>query len=183
MTTRLLAPVSAVAAGVRRDVVRTSVVVLAVLLLLVGVFGLWRAHADNAAPARQNHALTDAATTAEVQSSVTRSLQQILTYDYTDPAATRTAAAQALTGKARRQYDELFAALQKRAPHQKLTLTATVQAVAVKELTDTSATLLVFLDQTSKRASDKQASASAAQLSLTLTKVDGAWRISSLEPL
>lgn len=166
-----------------RNGVPVAVLVVAVVMVLVGGFGLWRAHVERDVPARDNLALTDAASTAEVQSSLTRSLGQILSYDYTDGAKTKTAAAQALTGKARSQYDELFTTLQKRAPGQKLTLTAAVQAVAVKTLTRTTATALVFLDQTSKRASDQQSSASAAQLMVSAQLVDGAWRISDLRPL
>jgi len=173
----------AVVDAVRRDLTRTVVVALSLVLALIGVVGLVRAHQDRAVPATRNHALTDAPATADVQSAVTRELGQILSYDYSSPSTTQKAAAQALTGPARRQYDEIFAALQKRAPHQKLTLSATVQSAAVKELTDDSATLLVFLDQSSKRAGDKQASASAAQISITARKVGGVWKIAGLEPL
>lgn len=183
MSTRLLGPLAAAAGGVRRDLVRSVVVTVAVGMLIVGAIGFWRAHADESVPARQNAALTDATTTAGVQSAVTRELGQILSYDYSDPATTQRAAKNVLTGKARSQYDELFAALQKRAPGQKLTLTATVQAAAVKELTDRSASLLVFLDQSSKRASDKETSVSAAQISVTAQKVGSTWKISALRPL
>lgn len=183
MTTRLLRPLAAVAGGVRRDLVSTLVVSVALGMVIVGVLGFWRAHADNAVPARANAALTDAATTAEVQSSVTRALNQVLSYDYAKPGATQRAAGRLLTGDARQEYDELFSALQKRAPGQKLTLTASVQAAAVKELTDRSATLLVFLDQSSQRASDKQKSVSAAQISITAVKVGNTWKISRLQPL
>lgn len=62
-------------------------------------------------------------------------------------------------------------------------LTAQVQATAVKHLTDDKASLLVFLDQSSQRAKDKEATVSAAQLAVTARRVDGEWKISSLKPL
>jgi Mce-associated membrane protein len=62
-------------------------------------------------------------------------------------------------------------------------LSAEVQSAAVKTLTDSTATLLVFLDQSSQRASDKQASVSAAQLQVDAAKVGSTWRITGLKPL
>lgn len=167
----------------RRDKAIAAMLAASLVMLLVGGLGFWRAHAATDVPARANHALSDAAGTAEVQSALTRSFGRILSYDYNDPNKTKTAAASALTGDARKQYDQLFTALQKRAPGQKLTLSASVSAVAVKILTKSSATALVFLDQTSKRASDHQSSASAAQLMVDVRLVDGTWRISELRPL
>lgn len=180
---RVPASVSGVVGVVRREAVRSLVVALAVAMVLVGAWGFWRAHADRGVPAAANRALVDATSTAEVQSAVTRALEQVLSYDYSKPTVTKRAAGQDLTGAARKQYDQLFAALQKRAPGQKLVLRATVQSAAVKHLTADRATLLVFLDQSSKRAADKQASASAAQIAITATKVGASWKISSLQPL
>jgi Mce-associated membrane protein len=88
-----------------------------------------------------------------------------------------------LAGKARTEYDTLFASLQQRAPGQQLQLTAQVQAIGVKELRGDKATLLVFLDQSSQRAADKESSVSAAQLSVTAEKKDGSWKITGLKPL
>jgi Mce-associated membrane protein len=62
-------------------------------------------------------------------------------------------------------------------------LTAEVQSAAVKTLTDSTATLLVFLDQSSQRSTDKQASVSAAQLEVDAARVGTTWRITRLKPL
>ena len=74
-------------------------------------------------------------------------------------------------------------ALEDRAPGQQLTLTAQVQVAAVRKLEGKHATLLVFLDQASQRAKDKESSVSAAQLSIDAEKIDGQWRVTALRPL
>jgi Mce-associated membrane protein len=62
-------------------------------------------------------------------------------------------------------------------------LSAEVQSVAVKTLSPSTATLLVFLDQSSQRATDKQASVSAAQLQVDAARIGGEWKVTSLKPL
>lgn len=158
-------------------------VALAAVLLVVGMLGWWMAYDQSSTDSAQNRALTDAAATARVQSEVSRSLTSILSYDYADPSRTQTAAKESLTGAASKEYDTLFASLEDRAPGQELVLTAAVQSAGVKELTVDTASLLVFLDQSSQRAEDGEASFSAAQLSVKAKKIDGVWKISSLQPL
>ncbi|GAA1743311.1 hypothetical protein [Aeromicrobium alkaliterrae] len=157
--------------------------VLAAVLAIVGAYGLWQANELRSTPAADNLAVVDASLTAEVQSFVTQGLTQVLTYNWADPDTTTAAADQVLAGDARSEYDTLFADLQEKAPGQQLTLTASVQSVAVKEMTEDSAVVLVFLDQTSQRASDQQASISAAQLSVTAEKSGGTWTITELRIL
>jgi Mce-associated membrane protein len=88
-----------------------------------------------------------------------------------------------LVGAALKQYNVLFAALQKKASGQQLTLTAKVVTAGVTYLQGDRAQLLVFLDQTSTRASDGKTSASAAQLQISAELAHGSWRISNLIPL
>ncbi|KQX74409.1 hypothetical protein [Aeromicrobium sp. Root472D3] len=155
---------------------------LATILLAVGMVAWWTWFDLRGDDASANAAVIDAKT-AEVQSSVSQALGRILTYDYQDPATTEAAADAVLAGKARTEYDTLFASLQQRAPGQQLTLTAQVQAIGVKELRDGRATLLVFLDQSSRRAADQESSVSAAQLAVTAQKKGGTWKITGLTPL
>jgi Mce-associated membrane protein len=157
--------------------------VIAGVLLVVGAACWWMAIDPAGSSAADNHALVDETATAQVQSDVSRGLTQVLSYDYADPARTTSTLDAVLAGSARKQYDTLFASLQQRAPGQQLVLTAEVQGAAVKELTDDRAKLLVFLDQSSRRADDKEASVSAAQLAVTAKKIKGAWLITGLKPL
>lgn len=167
----------------RTVLVKNVVLVLAGALLVVGAVGWWMARDARADSPAENLALIDAKATAQVQAEVSRGLTQVLSYDYADPARTTSALDTVLAGKARQEYDTLFASLQERAPGQQLVLTAEVQGAAVRELTDDSAKLLVFLDQSSQRSADKEASISAAQISITAKKVKGAWLITGLKPL
>jgi Mce-associated membrane protein len=154
-----------------------------VVLGAVAIGALWQAHDLRSSPSAQNKAVVNTAATSEVQSEVTKALVGILSYDYSDPGTTSQAASAVLTGKAKSQYDELFSSLQERAPGQKLVLSATVQVAAVKELSDRDAVLLVFVDQSSQRATDKESTVSAAQLSITAKKYDTGWKISDLSTL
>jgi Mce-associated membrane protein len=162
---------------------RWILLILAALMVAAGVVGLWQAHRLRSDGASRNHALVDATATAQVQSQVSQALVKVLSYDYSNPAPTQQAAAQLLAGAARSQYDTLFSTLQQKAPGQKLVLTAQVQSAAVKTLSGETATLLVFLDQSSQRSSDKQASVSAAQLQVDATEFDGVWKVTGLTPL
>ncbi|TNC52284.1 hypothetical protein [Mumia zhuanghuii] len=159
------------------------VLALLVALTVFGLVGAWMAYDIRSTPSGQNLAVVDTTATAEVQSEVSRALTRVLSYSYDDPSPTEEAAEEVLSGDARAEYDTLFASLQERAPGQQLILTAQVQMAAVKELTDDTATLLVFLDQSSQRANDKEASVSAAQLAVTAKKVEGAWTVTELTPL
>jgi len=107
----------------------------------------------------------------------------VLSYRYADPAATHAAATQVLTGDAARQYEVLFKALQQKAGSEQLTLTAKIVAAGVETLEGDHAQLLVFLDQSSTRASDGTTSTSAAQLRIAAVRRGGVWRISELVPL
>jgi Mce-associated membrane protein len=157
--------------------------VLAAVMVAAGAVGLWQAHRLHDDGASRNHALVDAGTTAQVQSQVSQALVKVLSYDYANPGPTQQAAAQLLAGAARSQYDTLFTTLQQKAPGQKLVLSAEVQSAAVKTLTGSTATLLVFLDQSSQRATDKQASVSAAQLQVDAAEIGGVWKVTGLTPL
>lgn len=155
----------------------------AAVMLVLGLVAAWQSWQLHSSPAASNHALTDATRTAEVQQSVSKALTSVLSYDHANPSATEQAAEQWLVDDAHDEYETLYASLAERAPGQKLTLTAVVQTVGVKELDDNSATALVFLDQSSQRASDDEASVSAAQLSVDVVKRDGVWKVSGLTPL
>lgn len=159
------------------------VFLLAAALVATGLLGAFLAWQIRSSDAAGNLAVVDADATAEVQAEVSQALGAVLTYNYEDPAPTQAAAEALLSGDAREEYDTLFASLQERAPDQELVLTAQVQAVAVKTLDEDSAELLVFLDQSSQRADDDEASVSAAQLAVEAERGSDGWVITGLEPL
>lgn len=156
---------------------------LAVALLVVATVLAWQSHTLRNDPALENRAQLDEAIEQDVISVVSRGLTQVLSYDYTQPEATRAFADQVLAGQAREEYDTLFASLQDRAPGQELTLTAEVQVAGVEDLKSSKAKLLVFVDQKSMRKKDKEASVSAAQLDITAERKGATWVITGLKPL
>lgn len=163
---------------------RIAVAVVAVVALVVGAVGWWQYADLTTGPAADNAALVDEKATAEVQSQVAVALERVLTYDHADPAPTEESAKSLLAGKARTEYETLFTALQEQAPGQKLVLTAKVSAAGVTELEGDRASLLVYVDQSSRRAGEDQANVSAAQLAVTAERsAAGSWQVTSLRPL
>jgi len=165
------------------NLARWASLALIIIMLAVGVAGWWRVWDLRSGDAAENLAVVDATADGKVRTAVSQALTQVFSYDYQQPEVTEEAASRYLSGDARKEYDTLFEVLKKKAPNQKLTLTAQVQTIAVKELSDGKASLLVFLDQRSQRAKDDEASASAAQLAVTAKENDGTWTITQLKPL
>ncbi|MEU9980838.1 hypothetical protein [Streptomyces sp. NPDC050856] len=150
------------------------------MALLFGGTGLaWRAHQLTAGPATANRALTDADATSRVVGEVSGALTRVFSYTPGDTATTRQAARRLLSGKAARQYDTLFAQVERHAAEQRLTLTTHVVRAGAVLLTDRTARLLVFLDQVARR-TGRPATTVAAQLSVTAERRDGHWQITDI---
>ncbi len=163
---------------------RLPVFLLAAAVLLAGA-GVWftveaRSAASN--PAAANRALTDVGATADVTSSITLSMNRIFSYSYDKTDVTEKAATAVLRGPARDSYDKLFAQVRAKAPEQKLVLTSRVSAIAVQELDNGHARLLVFLDQSAVRADNNATNSAAAQLSVTAERSGDGWVITDLAP-
>ncbi|WP_237551518.1 MULTISPECIES: hypothetical protein [unclassified Streptomyces] len=151
-------------------------VVVAGLLVVSGVVLFYLAHELRTEPATRNHALTDADATNRVNGDVSSALAKIFSYTPDGTNATARTANQVLTGKAAKQYAELFTQVQKNAPAQKVTLTTDAVRVGTVSLRGDTAHLLVFLDQSTHRG-DKKAVTSAAQLSVTAQLHNDVWQI------
>lgn len=163
---------------------RLPVLLLAATLVLTGA-GVWftlEAHSAATTPAAANLALTDVGATADVTSAVTLAMNRIFSYSYDRTDVTEKAAAAVLRGPAKVSYDKLFAEVRKKAPEQKLVLTSRVSAIAVQELTNGHARLLVFLDQSAVRADNNATDSAAAQLSVTADHTGDGWVVTELEP-
>ncbi|GHG24875.1 MULTISPECIES: hypothetical protein [Amycolatopsis] len=163
---------------------RLPVLLLAATLVLTGA-GVWftlEARSAAADPAAANLALTDVAGTADVTSAVTLAVNRIFSYSYDRTDVTEKAAAAVLRGPAKDSYDKLFAEVRRKAPEQKLVLSSRVSAIAVQELKNGHARLLVFLDQSAVRADNNATDTAAAQLSVTAEHTTGGWVITELEP-
>ncbi|WP_217227098.1 hypothetical protein [Streptomyces anulatus] len=127
-------------------------------------------------PATANLALTDAEATTRVTGDVSSALGKIFSYGPGATAATRAAAKEVLAGKALQQYAALFGQVERQSADQKLTLTTEVVRAGVTRLTDSSAHLLVFLDQVYERRGRAPTTASA-QLTVVAELREGRWWI------
>jgi len=167
-----------------REWTRTPVLAMLSAALVCAVAGIlfFVDPFHSSAEASPNRAVIDRQDTFEVIGQVDTALQHILSYNYADPGATQTAAAQVLVGDAAHQFQVLFDALQNKGSGQQLTLSAKVVQSGVYSLTDDKADLLVFLDQTSTRKSDGTTAVSAARIQVSAVKQGGVWRISELHP-
>ena len=163
----------------RRALVPGLIVLVGLLLVAAGVVLLVGSGSSSGGDS-SNRALIDQAETTQVIGQVSQALDQVLSYDYTKPQANEQAAAQLLVGDASTQYKTLFDALRSKAGDQQLTLVAKTVVVGVSNLTDTTAELLVFLNQQSTRASDKATSTSAAQIQIHAVKQGDDWKIDGL---
>ena len=163
---------------------RLLLVVLGAATVLLGGFGIWAAvtaHSLRAAAGGANGALVDRPATAAVDRAVTGAVEQIFSYSYADVAKTRAAAQGLLTGAAIRQYDQLFALVERQAPKEKLVVTTKVTNVGVELLSGGRARLLVFADTQDNRAGTSQASYGGAMFAVTAVRRDGRWLIENID--
>ncbi|MFD6494360.1 hypothetical protein [Streptomyces sp. NPDC060188] len=171
------APVHASFTSGRR---RTAVVSLAAVLLLAGAGFLYEAHQVRSTPSAGNHALTDTEATNRVAGDVDNALARIFSYTPKGTDATEKSARAVLTGRAARQYGELFDRVRSDLAEQKVSLTTVAVRTGVIELHGGTAKLLVFLDQTSRRGDAKETYA-AAQLTVTARFDNDRWLIADIQ--
>jgi Mce-associated membrane protein len=158
-----------------------ALVLVAVLLVLAGGWFQWRAAAARTDPAVTNQALVDTAGSTRVVGDVSDELNKIFSYAYDNTAVTAQAAQQSLTGAAASQYNTLFAQVRAHAGAQKLTLTTRTVYAGVTRLSNGTAQLLVFLDQSAVRGDTGAHSTSAAELAVTAQLSDNHWQITTLQ--
>ncbi|MET7745643.1 hypothetical protein [Streptomyces sp. NPDC005385] len=159
---------------------RTAAVTLAAVLLLAGAGFLYEAHQVRSTPSAGNHALTDTEATNRVAGDVDNALARIFSYTPKGTDATKKSARSVLTGRAARQYGELFDRVRSDLAEQKVSLTTVAVRTGVIELHGGTAKLLVFLDQTSRRGDAKETYA-AAQLSVTARFENDRWLIADIQ--
>jgi len=169
-------------AGSRRRLVVAALLGAATIAL--GSFGTWAIVSANglrSAAADANVALTDRATTRTVDHEITDAVETIFSYNYADTARTRASAQRLLTGAAIRQYDQLFALVERQAPKQKLVVTTRVTSIGVELLTGGRARLLVFANSQDTRAGTGQTSYGGAMFAVTAVNLHGRWKIANID--
>ena len=177
-------PAESEQAGSRRSgrVVMTAMLGLAAIIL--GSLAIWAtvaAHRLRSDAANANIAFVDQAATRTVTHDVTTAVNTIFSYNYADTARTRVAAQGLLTGAAIRQYNALFALVERQAPREKLVVTTRVTNIGVEFLTGDRARVLVFANQQDTRAGTGQTSYGGAMFAVTVGLQGGRWKIESID--
>ncbi|WP_026415977.1 hypothetical protein [Actinomadura oligospora] len=155
---------------------------LVAVVVAAAAFALntWASDRASGGPAA-NRALLDRTATSDALTNVSKAVERVFTYSYTDPDSTARAASSLLTGKAASQYQSLFGQVRQEAPRQQLALTTKVSRAGVVRLDrDGTAVVVVFLDQQSTRAGKATGTPVAAQLIVTAHRSGGTWRITEL---
>lgn len=158
--------------------------VLGAATVVIGAFGGWAAVAANGlhdTAAAANDALTDAGATRTVTRQVTSAVNTIFSYSYADTGRTRAAAQGLLTGPAIRQYDQLFALVERDAPAEKLVVTTRVTNIGVELLAGGRARLLVFANQQDTKTGTKQTSYGGAMFAVTAVRQGSRWKIENID--
>ena len=163
-------------------VVMTATLGLAAIIL--GSLAIWAAvaaHRLRADAANANIAFVDQGATQTVTHDVTAAVNTIFSYNYADTARTRAAAQSLLTGAAMRQYNALFALVERQAPREKLVVTTRVTNIGVEFLTGGRARVLVFANEQDTRAGTGQTSYGGAMFAVTVGLQGGRWKIESID--
>ncbi|MFC7449122.1 twin-arginine translocation pathway signal [Rhodococcus daqingensis] len=118
----------------------------------------------------------------EVQQAAADGAKALLTYTPETVFADMVAARELLTGEFKDYHDRLAqGVIVPAATDKKITATATVTATGLTSLTDDSAEVLVFLDQSTTSAAEQAPVDTTVGAEVTLQKVDGRWLISEFD--
>ncbi|MGI5127344.1 hypothetical protein ACQEVB_11090 [Pseudonocardia sp. CA-107938] len=157
--------------------------VAVVLALLASVFGAMWFNREHNGPAA-NHALIDVGATSLVAQQVGEAVKTIYSYDFARLDENEKNARAVITPEFEQQFTQLFGEVRARAPQQKAVVTATVALTGVRELSDDTAVLVIFMNQIATRTAENgpaQQLASAGRLTVTAKKVDGTWKVADVQ--
>lgn len=130
-----------------------------------------------------NGQVTDAAYRTAAMSAAAANATTMLSYSYRTFEADQKATRAVTTGKARKEYDEAIAEVEKNVNDAKLVLKATVMSVSLISLTERTAKALLFVNQVTTAAGSTKQQLDQTRVILTLTRKDGDWIVSHLNPV
>jgi Mce-associated membrane protein len=179
-----LAPAGRLLTRLRPRTVLGPIVMILVAAVLTAAGFLFRGQAglvlDGGSAA--NTALSDTGATTDVVTQVTRDMETVSSYKYTDLAGAQKAGQAVSTGGFLDDYNKLFEQVKAQAPAQKAVVTGQVVKIGVRQLQGDNAELLVFLTQTTTRADTNQSNAVGLVYTVDATRSGGKWLISKLTP-
>lgn len=154
-----------------------------VLVLLASTFGaLWFIREHNGAAA--NHALIDVGATSQVAQQVGEAVKTVYSYDFARLDENEKNARAVITPEFEQQFTQLFADVRDKAPKQKAVVSATVALTGVRQLSDDTAVVVLFMNQIATRTAETgpaQQLASAGRLTVTAKNIDGTWKIADVQ--
>ncbi len=154
-----------------------------VLVLLASTFGaLWFIREHNGAAA--NHALIDVGATSQVAQQVGEAVKTVYSYDFARLDENEKNARAVITSEFEQQFTQLFADVRDKAPKQKAVVSATVALTGVRQLSDDTAVVVLFMNQIATRTAETgpaQQLASAGRLTVTAKNIDGTWKIADVQ--
>ena len=179
-----LAPVGRLFERLRPKTVLGPIVMILVAAVLTAA-GFWFSGAASRVldgGAASNKALSDTGATTDVITQVTRDMETVSSYKYTDLAGAQKAGQAVSTGKFLGDYNKLFDQVKSQAPAQKAVVTGQVAKIGVRVLQGDDAILLAFLSQTTTRADTNQSNSVGLVYTVTAHRQGGKWLISDLTP-
>jgi len=163
---------AAAVAGVSLPLIVGSAFV-AVLIVVTGLLG-WRYYTDR---------MTDDARTDAVNAAKSAAIS-MLAYDYNTADATLNKAADNLTGDFKGEFRDLIKTVIIPGAQQKqLTVHIDVRAAAAVDASPDSATVLLFINQSTTDQGSMKAVIGGARVRMRMRKDDGRWLVSSLQPI
>jgi Mce-associated membrane protein len=179
-----LAPVGRALDRLRPRTVLGPIVMVLVAAVLTAAGFAFKGAADKVLDggSAANKALTDTGATTDVVTQVTRDMETVSSYKYTDLAGAQKAGQAASTGDFLTDYNKLFEQVKAQAPAQKAVVTGQVAKIGVSQLQGDNAELLVFLTQTTTRADTNKSSSVGLVYTVDATRSGGKWLIRKLTP-
>lgn len=153
-------------------------VFLVLTVIFAGLAVLFKIQQSSVAASTDNAALVDVAETARVKDAMMSASERLFSVDFNDLAKTETAAKELLVNdEVRAQHQQFMGNYQENAPKQKLVVTVQAIRSAVVLLEGDRARVMVYVMQTSVRASDNAESGGPATLWFDAKKVGDQWKI------
>jgi Mce-associated membrane protein len=179
-----LAPVGRTLRRLKPRTVLGPIVMVLVAAVLAAAGFAFKGAADkvtDGGPAA-NKALSDTGSTTDVITQVTRDMEAVSSYKYTDLAGAQKAGQAVSTGDFLTDYNKLFEQVKAQAPAQKAVVTGQVAKIGVSQLQGDNAELLVFLTQTTTRADTNKSSSVGLVYTVDATRSGGKWLVRKLTP-
>jgi Mce-associated membrane protein len=153
-----------------------------VLAVFAATFGVLWSRGELRDPT-ENRAVVDAVASAQVAQQVGKAIETIYSYDFAHLDEAEKSGRAVITPEFEQTFTQLFSDVRAKASQQQAVVTAKVLQAGVRELTDDTAVLLVFVDQTAGRTVGDAAPeplASAGTLTVTAKDVGGVWKIAAV---